>query len=325
MGAAVAEPLPAFVKRRRPEWELLSKHLHDLAAKRLTLAQLSDLDRLYRRAAADLAHAQVVYQGTDAVRFLNQLCARAYGTIYRRRESRLGAAKEFFAATYPRAVRAELRYVALAAILMGLGALCGALAVAVDPAAADLLVPDSIQAIVANRRLWTDELLSQAAPNELALAILTHNLVVTAGAFALGVTMGLGTVAVLLINGLHIGSVLCFCFQRGLGWPLLSFMSAHGPVELSVIAIAGGAGLMVGHALLEPGELPRADALKTRSLMAVKLVLGAAPALVAIGLIEGFVSPGRLFAWPVKLLVGVLLGAGFWVYALRAGRSGASR
>jgi uncharacterized membrane protein SpoIIM required for sporulation len=92
-------------------------------------------------------------------------------------------------------------------------------------------------------------------------------------------------------------------------------------VELSIIVIAGGAGLMVGQALIDPGELPRGQALELRGREAVKLVLGCAPFLALIAVVEGFVSPGDFFPSWVKALLGLALGAFFWLYLLRAGRA----
>jgi uncharacterized membrane protein SpoIIM required for sporulation len=117
-----------------------------------------------------------------------------------------------------------------------------------------------------------------------------------------------------------LGATSALCFREGLGVALLDFVSAHGPVELSIITIAGGAGLIVGHTLIDPGELPRAQALALRGREAVKLVLGCAPFLAAIGVVEGFVSPGSLFPTWAKASLGLTLGALFWVYLLRAGR-----
>ena len=74
--------LPAFVGRRRPDWDALGALLARQRAGTLRLEDLRSLDVLYRRAAADLAHAQTFHAGTDVHRFLNQLCAQAYAVIY---------------------------------------------------------------------------------------------------------------------------------------------------------------------------------------------------------------------------------------------------
>ena len=49
--------------------------------------------------------------------------------------------------------------------------------------------------------------------------------------------------------------------------------------------------LLIGSAMIMPGDLTRADALKTRGMEAVRLMIGVAILLVFAGTIEGFISP----------------------------------
>ena len=141
-------------------------------------------------------------------------------------------------------------------------------------------------------------------------------------AFAGGVLLGLGTVYVLVSNGLALGSVLGAAHFYGVAPLLWSFVSPHGYLELTCIVIAGAAGLMLGDAMLRPGLLLRREALARAARRAVELVLGAAPVLIVAGLIEGFVSPSDL---PVaaKLVIGPLTGAVLYALLLSVGRPGA--
>lgn len=317
----MAEPLPAFVERRRPSWNKLEALLGTFTQGRLPLKAIDELDGLYRQAAADLAKAQAFYPGTDVQRFLTALCGRAYGTIYRPAQNRWAAVNTFFRSGFPRAVRANARYIWVAAAMMALGAALGILTLSLEPATAERWVPEHLRHFVSQGRLWTDPMLEYSAPSELATKVLTNNLRVIFLAFALGVTFGLGTAWVLFFNGFVNGAIWAHCANNDMGTPLLTFMAAHGWVELSIIAIAGGAGLKIGHALIEPGELPRGQRLSQAGTEAVALILGCAPFLTLIGVVEGFVSPGQLFAPWMKLVLGLLLGAGFWAYLLRAGRA----
>jgi len=320
-GASASEqPLPAFVKRRRPEWAQLEALLGRQRAGQLALAEIASLDRLYRRASADLAHAQAFFPATDVHRHLNQLCADAYRAIYRRRGDRLHAALDFYRRGFPRAVRDNLPFVGVAAALLALGVVLGVTTVLIEPGGADLLVSDTLAHVIRRRELWTDTALEGHTPFEMAAMIFTNNVRVMIAAFALGVTGGVGTVVVMLANGVTNGAVVAMCSQYGLAGGLLEFMAAHGPVELSVICIAGGAGLIIGHAMIVPQERPRGEVLRERASVAVQLVLGCAPFLVGIGFVEGFVSPGALFPWWAKLVLGLSLGFAFWSYLLKTGR-----
>jgi len=133
-------------------------------------------------------------------------------------------------------------------------------------------------------------------------------------------TGGLLTLLVLATNGLIMGGLLGLTAHYGVGFSLATFMVGHGVIELSVIFIAGGSGLMLGWALLRPGLLRRRDALAVASQDAVRLLLGAAPLLIIAGLIEGFVSPAENIAWQVKWGIGIATGVLLYAYLLLAGR-----
>jgi uncharacterized membrane protein SpoIIM required for sporulation len=315
----VAELVTQFVAKRRPDWQALESLLLQLQQGRVELKSLTELMERYRRAASDCAHAQAHYPGADVTRYLNQLTVRGYGLLYQSPTRPWARLKQFFAADYPRAVREALPLVKLAGGIMALGAVMGGAAVTFDAGAAQVLVPENLRGFITNHALWTDVALDQHAPSQMAVQVFTNNLKVMFTAFALGLFGGVLTIGTLLVNGLLVGSVLAFCAQHGVARGLLDFMAAHGPVELSIIAIAGASGLMLGRAMMLPGELPRSEALRHIGPKAVQLVLGSVPFLIAIGIIEGFVSPGAFFPTPVKALLGAALGVGYWRYLLRAG------
>jgi uncharacterized membrane protein SpoIIM required for sporulation len=90
-------------------------------------------------------------------------------------------------------------------------------------------------------------------------------------------------------------------------------------IELSCIFISGGAGLLIGTALLMPGDLSRGDALKSRGMEAVRLIIGCVPLLVVAGIIEGFISPQPISPL-IKISIGALTGIALYSYLLLAGR-----
>ena len=158
----------------------------------------------------------------------------------------------------------------------------------------------------------------EIAPEERAPAaseIMTNNLQVGILAFAGGILLGTLTVYVLLLNGLFLGIVFGYTQVYDLALDLATFVSPHGYLELSVVFIAGGAGLMMAWAVLTPGLLSRREALGLAARRAVLLVVGAAPWLVLAGLIEAFVSPSGL-PREVKLLIGPLTAVLFYAFLL---------
>jgi hypothetical protein len=70
--------------------------------------------------------------------------------------------------------------------------------------------------------------------------------------------------------------------------------------------------MMIGYALIDPGDLTRAQAIKKKGIEATRIVIGCALILVVAGLIEGFISPSSL---PAAVKYGVGLGTGLLMFA----------
>jgi uncharacterized membrane protein SpoIIM required for sporulation len=187
----------------------------------------------------------------------------------------------------------------------------------IDPTLRNALVPAQMRQVMQNGRTWTD--IQPAMRPGMATLIFTNNIQVAFFAFAGGVLFALGTVYVLVTNGLLLGGVLGAAQYYGVTPLLLAFISPHGYLELTCIVIAGAAGLMMGDALLRPGLLMRREAVARAARRAVELVMGAAPVLIAAGLIEGFVSPSELPLW-LKFLIGPSIGAVLYWLLLTVGR-----
>jgi uncharacterized membrane protein SpoIIM required for sporulation len=152
-----------------------------------------------------------------------------------------------------------------------------------------------------------------------ASAIATNNIQGTIYTFAFGALFGVGTLFYLAYNGANIAAVVALTYRAGFGNDLVTFMVGHGVIELSCIFIAGGAGLLIGSALLMPGDLSRADALKSRGKDAVRLMVGVAVLLVVAGTIEGFISPAPIHP-AIKFSIGALTGLSLYSYLVFAGR-----
>jgi len=124
--------------------------------------------------------------------------------------------------------------------------------------------------------------------------LITNNIGVTFLAFAGGFLAGAGTLFILLINAVSIGAVLGVYGNGGILGVILAFVFPHGFLELTAICISGGAGFGLGSALLMPGRLTRAEALRERGRAFLSLLAGAAIMLVLAGVVEGFYSPSSL-------------------------------
>jgi len=285
--------LKDFLASRLEKWkrlEELTGRASKFRLKNLNGEEVREFGRLYRRTAADLAIAREEVRDRRLVNYLNHLVARAHGAIYRSESSGFGVFLSFFRYEFPAVFRSTFRYT-LASFLLFLAPWLFGFGISFfDDGFADRVAPQLKQKIVAHDN-WTE---SVNEMNPIAsTSIQTNNIQVTFLAFAGGVLFGAGTVYVLMNNGIFIGLVMGLCVKYEF-WEILIFMSSHGVIELTAIFISGGAGLLLGKALLMPGDLGRKDALVTNGLLAIKLILGCVPMLLIAGLIEGFISPAHI-------------------------------
>jgi len=311
-----------FVTGRQADWERLAALLRRSRGglRRLSAAELEELGLLYRAATSDLALAQRDFARHPVAAYLNQLISQAHAVIYRGEPLGWRRVARFFGVTFPRLYRQALPFTLAALALFIAPALIAGLLTLRSTAAAEWLGLGHVLANLESGDLWTDIPLAQRP--FASSFIMTNNLQVAFLAFAGGVLLGLLTVFVLLFNGLNIGGVLGLSAQFGLADELLTFIVGHGVIELSVIFVAGGAGLQMGWAIFRPGLYRRRDALVRTARAAVRLVVGCVPLLVIAGLIEGFISPSDL---PLAVKAGVGLGSGvlLYTYWFRAGRTNA--
>jgi uncharacterized membrane protein SpoIIM required for sporulation len=311
-----------FIDQRKTAWQRLEdllKLLDGSSLRRLHREEVRELGRIYRRTASDLAIARAESRDPRLINYLNSLVIRAHGRIYQADAQGGSRIKNFFAREFPRTFRRTWRYTAVSFSVFALFSVIGFVGTKYDPEFSELLgVPPNFREMyIETKTHWWEDL--NEANQVGASSIFTHNIQVTIYTFAFGALFGVGTLFYLAYNGAVIASVLALTYRAGFGNSLLTFMVGHGVIELSCIFIAGGAGLLIGSALLMPGDLSRADALKSRGRDAVRLMMGVAVLLVVAGIIEGFISPAPIPA-AIKFSVAAITGLALYSYLLLAGR-----
>jgi uncharacterized membrane protein SpoIIM required for sporulation len=311
-----------FINNRKNAWERLEELLTRLdraSLRQLKREEVRELGRIYRRTASDLAIARAESRDPRLINYLNSLVIRAHGRIYRADAQGGERIRGFFARELPRTFRRTWRYTALAFGVFFLFGLIGFLGSYQDTEFSELVgVPPAFRELyIETKTHWWEELNRE---NQIgASQIMTNNIQVTIYTFAFGAMFGVGTLFFLAYNGANIGSVLALTYRAGFGNDLVTFMAGHGVIELSCIFIAGGAGLLIGSALIMPGDLSRADALKTRGKDAIRLMMGVAVLLVLAGVIEGFISPAPIDP-RIKFSIAAITGIALYAYLLLTGR-----
>jgi uncharacterized membrane protein SpoIIM required for sporulation len=310
--------LEEFVHKKQTAWSELDALLNKIPSGNIRALSASELDRLgylYRQVTSDLAIARRDFPHDRVVRYLNDLAARSHSSIYQAPPLKKNLIRNFFRFGFPQLFRENFLFMIIAFLLFTIAFSATYLMVLAEPEFGERLVSPRLVKTIKQKEMWTN--IPEQQRNIASSFIMTNNIRVAFAAFALGITFTLGTVYILLLNGAHLGAVGALCQVHGLSLPLWSFVSPHGYIELTVIFIAGGAGLKMGYALIDPKLSTRKQALITAAKHAVTLLGGCVPLLVIAGTIEGFVSPSSLSPW-TKILCGALSGMLLYSYLLLA-------
>ncbi len=321
-----------FLTERRPDWEALSGLLAQIeraGLRSLGIDGARRFGKLYRSVSSDLIRARTELVDASVTEYLNDLVARAYAHVHAGTGERGKNVLRFFVEGYPRLVREEWKAVALSALLFFAGGAVGATFVAWDPDALGVLIPEQHQAWTPDERIARDTSTAGRSGDQAAdfsSFLFVNNIRVTFTAFALGMTAGVGTVLVLIYNGIPLGALAVQYHEAGHGLFFWAWILPHGVPELTSIFIGGAAGLLLARGVLLPGRRRRRDAIVHEARRGVLLIIGTMPVLIGAGLIEGTISQIHepTIPYVAKLAFAVLIGIGLYAWLLLAGRAAPS-
>lgn len=309
-----------FTGDRQTDWDQLESLIGRAKGRpeRLSAADILSLGRLYRSAIADLSRLRSSHPSHPTTHGVASLVSRARPLVYRS-ESRRPRPIRFLTTDFWQISSERPVFLWLAAAFLLGSAVLGWIWASVDAGAAIGMVPGQFAGAL-DPSGGTDMGADIATQAEFSAFLITHNVTVAILAFAVGILFGIGTVAVLVQNGILLGVIGGFLVTGGDGGYFVELVAAHGVLELSCIVVAAAAGLRMGWALVHPGQRTRRDALVAETRPAVMMVLGIVPWLGVAGVIEAFVSRRGLAALPMSI-VGALVGGLFWILMWRRGRT----
>ena len=312
-----------FVRQNQAKWQafeqLLDRPTPDPQAVSDGFVQITD----------DLAYARTFYPNRSVRVYLNDLARRAYETIHRTRARRGERLRYFWTHELPLLVHESRHAFRLSAFVFGLAVAIGILSSAA--------VPEFLESILgAGYVEMTRENIESGDPMavykqrgelDMALGITFNNILVALRTFVLGIFFMIGSLFILLYNGIMLGSFEYFFYENGLLQESLLTVFMHGALEISAIVIAGAAGLTLGRGLVFPGTHSRLRAFQRSARRGIKIMAGTVPLFVVAGLVEGFLTrhteiPDAIRAFFILACLVAVLGYFVWLPVHRARRQG---
>jgi uncharacterized membrane protein SpoIIM required for sporulation len=314
-----------FVKQNREKW---------LQSEQFIKGDQKDpekLSTLFVQVVDDLSYSQTYYKHRSVRVYLNTMAREFFSIIYDNKKEKRNRFKDFWLEELPQVILFCKRELIISLIVFLLAAGIGIFSSINDKDFTASILGDEYVAMTLDNIKKGDPMGVYKDMNqvEMFLKITFNNLMVAFRTYVFGLFMSIGTLFILIYNGVMVGSFQYFFAQHNLLATSAMTIWLHGTLEISSIVIAGGAGLTLGSGLLFPGTYSRLQAFQMSAMRSLKLMLGIAPILVTAGIIESFLTrytevPSFVKICLIGLSVVFIIGY-FVIYPWRKSKAGFAR
>ena len=315
-----------FIQQNKEKWQDFEQNLE---------RKSNDPDKLndqFVQITDDLSFSRTFYPNRSVRVYLNGLAQKVFFSIYKNKKSRRSRFVKFWTDELPQLIyeaKNEFR-VAFWVFITAMG--IGVVSCMNDPDFVRIILSDSYVDMTLENIESGDPMRVYKEGSEFGgfLGITANNLFVAFQAFVAGVFFSVGTLGIMIQNGIMVGAFQFFFFQQGIYAESILTIWMHGAFEISAIVIAGAAGLTMGRGLVFPGTLSRLKAFQISARRGVKIMIGTVPLLFVAGFIEGYITrhtevPDIVRALFILLCMSYVIGYFVVLPVLRARRGLDSR
>lgn len=289
-----------FQRRKKPQWQAFEQVLGQPGS--LNPDVLSDL---FVQVTDDLSYAKTYYGGGQSEAYLNHLAARVHQSIYRNKKERGDRIMVFWTREVPMIVRRSHWTLLYALLFFSLFVLIGVISTRHDETFPRLILGDGYVNMTQHNIQQGKPMAVYDSMNELEMffAITWNNIRVSFVAYAAGLFTSIGTIIVLLFNGIMLGTFQYFFYKYDLLLDSMLTIWIHGTIEISVIVVAGGAGLLAGNSILFPGTYSRGASFLRGAKNGAKIVISLIPFFIIAGFLESFATRHTEWHWSIRLAI----------------------
>jgi uncharacterized membrane protein SpoIIM required for sporulation len=250
------------------------------------------LSELFVQITDDLSYSRTFYPNRSVKIYLNDLAQRIFQKIYRGRKSPFKHFLRFWIEELPQIFYAARRDMLIVLLVFCLAAAIGALSTAMDPEFPRIILGNEYVDMTEENIRAGDPMAVYKDQNAISMniGITVNNLFVSLLTFVLGVFYGIGSLALIVQNGIMLGAFQYFFIEKGLFWESFLTIWIHGTIEISCIIVAGAAGLTMGRGLAFPGAYTRRRSFQIAARRGMKIMVGIAPLIALAGFFESFLT-----------------------------------
>lgn len=304
----------AFVKQNKDKWLTFESVLSNNIA-----IQPDALSNLYIEVTDHLSYAKTFYPNSNTVLYLNDLASKAHQKIYKTKKESKNRLITFFTKECPLLFKLHHRELLIAFLVFSLFVIVGAFSAANEGDFVRAFLGDGYVNMTLDNIAKGDPMgvYKEQGEFNMFLGITLNNIKVALFAFAYGILLGIGSLYIMMQNGIMLGSFQYFFYEQGLLWESARTIWIHGTIEISVIIIAGCSGLVVGNGILFPGTYTRLESFQRGIKNGLKILMSTIPFFIIAGFLEGFVTRHtEMPDWLAVLIITASLGLIIFYYVI---------
>ncbi|MBC7588173.1 MAG: stage II sporulation protein M [Chitinophagaceae bacterium] len=257
----------------------------------------------------DLAYAKTFYPKSKSVKYLNGLAALFHQKIYKNKKEQKGRVWWFWQFELPVLFKQYHKQFFYAFLIFLVFCLMGAISAKYDENFLRLILGDGYVNMTNDNIAKGDPfaVYKHSSSVEMFFSIAFNNIRVAFTSYIMGAFFSVGSLWLLLSNGLMLGSFQYYFISKNLGFKFITVVFIHGTLEIWSLVIAGAAGLILGNSLLFPGTYSRSVSFLRGGKDGLKVVVGLVPLFITAAFFESFVT--RHTEMPLALSLSILIGS----------------
>ena len=288
-----------FIKQNKDRWKEYETPTSDPDELAQRFVQLID----------DLGYVKTHYPLSATKDYLNNIASSIYLSIYKNKKEDKGRWKRFFTTEVPEVLYRQRKTIYFTLFLFIALYCIGLFSSAHDETFTRAILGDDDVNMTQNHIKSGKPFARYDGMNQIVMFfyIAWNNIRVSLLCLFSGLTAGLGTVYLMLSNGIMVGSFHHMFIAEGFGTKWLFVVMIHGTLELFAIIVSGACGFMIANALLFPKTYTRLASLRIAAKDAVKVMITVILVLIAAAFLESFVT--RYEDMPIIFSIMILLGS----------------
>lgn len=275
-----------FIEQNKEKWTEFEEMLRE------SRRDPDKLNNLFIQITDDLSYARTFYPNRSVRVFLNTLAQRIFHNIYKGKRFPVERFRLFWTDELPNVMWQTRKALLLSFSIFALAFAIGVVSSILNPEFARVILGDGYVDMTLNNIENGDPMAvyKDSGPLGMTAGIAANNLFVAFRTAIFGVLASIGTVLIMLYNGIMVGAFQYFFIEKGVFWDSFLTIWIHGTLEISAIIIAGAAGLVAGSGLLFPGTYRRVQAFQISMRQGLKIFLGIVPIIILAAVFEGFLT-----------------------------------